>query len=89
MKIDANHPLKVFIQLEGECNGVFVTQKSENGFKVKELNNGKSNVPFSWHIVGNRKDTVDEKGIVTSKFENLRLPLGPRESESSRMAIKH
>ena len=78
MKIDDKHPLKVFIQLEGECNGVYVTQKSEDGFKVKELNNGTSNISFSWHIVGNRKDTVDENGNVLSKFEDLRLPVGPK-----------
>ena len=37
LKIDNKHPLKVFIQLEGECNGVYVTDKSENGFTVKEF----------------------------------------------------
>jgi hypothetical protein len=26
--VDSNHPLKVFIQLEGDCNGVYVTNKS-------------------------------------------------------------
>jgi len=78
MKIDESHPLKVFIQLEGECNGVFVTEKSENGFKVKELNSGSSNIAFSWHIVGNRKNTVDDGGTVLSKFEDLRLPIAPR-----------
>lgn len=77
MKIDDKHPLKVFIQLEGDCNGVFVTDKSNVGFKVKELNNGKSNVSFSWHIVGSRADSKDEKGNVNSEFENLRLPIGP------------
>lgn len=77
MKIDDKHPLKVFIQLEGDCNGVFVTDKSNVGFRVKELNNGKSNVSFSWHIVGSRADSKDEKGNVNSEFENLRLPIGP------------
>lgn len=77
MKIDEKHPLKVFIQLEGDCNGVFVTDKSNVGFRVKELNNGNSNVSFSWHIVGSRADSKDEKGNVNSEFENLRLPIGP------------
>lgn len=75
--VDEKHPLKVFIQLEGDCNGVFVSEKTINGFKVKELNNGKSNTSFSWHLVGNRADTKDETGKVTSKFEGLRLPIGP------------
>jgi hypothetical protein len=77
MKIDEKHPLKVFIQLEGDCNGVFVTDKSNNGFRVKELNKGKSNVSFSWHIVGSRADSKDENGNINSEFENLRLPIGP------------
>ena len=78
LKIDNKHPLKVFIQLEGECNGVYVTDKSERGFTVKELNNGSSNVSFSWHIVGNRADAVDASGKVTSYHEDLRLPYGPK-----------
>ncbi len=77
MKIDEKHPLKVFIQLEGDCNGVYVTDKSNSGFRVKELNNGNSNVSFSWHIVGSRADSKDENGNVNSEFENLRLPIGP------------
>lgn len=60
--VDEKHPLKVFIQLEGDCNGVFVTNKSKNGFTVKELNRGKSNVKFSWHIVGNRADETRSNG---------------------------
>lgn len=77
MKIDDKHPLKVFIQLEGDCNGVFVTDKSNIGFRVKELNKGNSNVSFSWHIVGSRADSKDENGVINSEFENLRLPIGP------------
>jgi hypothetical protein len=77
MKIDEKHPLKVFIQLEGDCNGVFVTDKSSNGFRVKELNKGASSVSFSWHIVGSRADSKDTNGNISSEFENLRLPIGP------------
>lgn len=75
--VDANHPLKVFIQLEGDCKGVFVTEKSAEGFTVKELQNGHSNVSFSWQIVATRADSKDANGNVTSKFENLRFPIGP------------
>ncbi len=52
--VSAEKPLKVFIQLEGDCNGVYVTNKSATGFTVKELQNGNANVTFSWHIVANR-----------------------------------
>ena len=52
--VNEKHPLKVFIQLEGDCNGVYITNKTVNSFDVKELNGGKSNVKFAWHIVANR-----------------------------------
>ncbi|MES2864957.1 MAG: hypothetical protein V4666_12605 [Bacteroidota bacterium] len=75
--IDEKHPMKVFIQLEGDCNGVFVTEKTKNGFKVKELNNGKSNVPFSWNLVANRADVLDKNGKIESKHVDVRFPIGP------------
>ncbi len=75
--VSPEHPLKVFIQLEGDCNGVFVTNKSANGFTVKELRNGTSNVPFSWHIVANRADTVLADGTIFSKHVGVRFPIGP------------
>lgn len=74
--IDDMHPLKVFIQLEGDCNGVFVTNKTKNSFIVKELNGGKSNVKFSWHIVGNRADEIEANGEKTS-YQYLRYPDAP------------
>lgn len=75
--VDTKHPLKVFIQLEGDCNGVFVTNKSENGFTVTELKNGKSNTEFSWQIVATRADMLDSQGKVHSKHVDVRFPIGP------------
>ncbi len=88
MIVDEKHPLKVFIQLEGDCNGVFVTEKSIDGFKVKELNNGKSNISFSWHLVGNRANTKDNNGKTTSEFESLRLPIGPDKLKHTEVTSK-
>ncbi len=64
--VDDTHQLKVFVQLEGECNGVYVTNKSSSGFEVIELNNGKSNVSFSYSIIATRasQDVVDENGAI-------------------------
>jgi hypothetical protein len=72
------HPLRVFIQLEGDCNGVYVTNKNANGFTVTELEQGNSNVSFSWHVVGNRADTVLQDGTVFSKHVDVRFPMGPK-----------
>jgi hypothetical protein len=40
----------------GECNGLYITDITTNGFTVKELNNGSSNVQISWIAVGDRID---------------------------------
>ena len=76
--VDQDHPLKVFIQLEGDCNGVYVTNKSASSFTVKELQNGTSNVSFSYHIVANRKnDTGSTEN--SSNYSDLRFPDAPDE----------
>jgi len=75
--IDNEHPLKVYVTLEGECNGIYVTNKSADGFTVKELQGGTSNVAFSWQIVANRADTKDSNGRIVSKHVGVRLPIGP------------
>jgi hypothetical protein len=75
--VDKKSPLRVFIQLEGDCNGVFVSDKTKNGFRVKELKNGQSNTAFSWQIVATRADTKDHNGNITSKHVGVRLPEGP------------
>lgn len=82
--VDEKHPMKVFIQLEGECNGVYVTSKSKQGFTVKELKNGKSNVSFSWSIVANRADTIDVNGNIASKHVDIRFPIGPKKLEQAK-----
>lgn len=43
--------LQINIQLEGDCNGVFISKKTREGFEVKELQKGKSNAMFSWKII--------------------------------------
>jgi len=40
----------------GECNGIYVTNVTKNGFTVKELNGGTSTVEISWIAAGNRVD---------------------------------
>ena len=86
--VDDNYPLKVFIQLEGDCNGVYVTNKSSNGFTVRELQSGQSNVPFSWHIVANRADTKVASGRLVSKHVGLRFPVGPGPLKSNELASR-
>jgi len=75
--VDSQHPLKVYVTLEGDCNGIYVTNKSIDGFTVKELQGGTSNVSFSWQLVANRIDTKDSNGKIISKHVGVRFPEGP------------
>ncbi|MFH1686020.1 MAG: hypothetical protein ABIE70_00690 [bacterium] len=70
--IDEQHPLKVFAQLEGDCNGVFIANKSATGFDIVELQKGASNASFSYRVIAKRRG-----------YENVRLDLmlGPTPEE--------
>jgi hypothetical protein len=52
--ISEKHPMKVFVQLNDDCEGVYV-KRGNTGFDVHELNNGKSNAHFSYRVVAKRK----------------------------------
>ncbi|MEO0108418.1 MAG: hypothetical protein ABIK62_04520 [candidate division WOR-3 bacterium] len=56
IRTDATHPLKVFVQLNDDCRGVYVTV-GERGFDVHELQGGTSNARFTYRVMANRKDT--------------------------------
>jgi hypothetical protein len=59
--VDAQHPMMVFVQLEGDCNGVYVTNLSGTGFDVVELKSGRSDAGFSYRAVCKRKYYEDER----------------------------
>jgi hypothetical protein len=63
VKLDANFAsvikrgdYRVFVTPEGDCRGLYVRRKRAASFEVRELAGGKSNVAFSYRIVGRRKD---------------------------------
>jgi len=75
--VNSQHPLRVIIQLEDECNGVRVTNKSQNGFEVVELHNGTSNARFTYFVIANRADRYKDDGTLASKHEGVRFPPAP------------
>jgi hypothetical protein len=85
INVSPEHPLKVFITLEGDCNGVYVTNKSANGFDVIELQGGTSDVPFSWQIVATRANeeyTLRDGTTEISDYSQRFSPApGPLETE--------
>jgi hypothetical protein len=60
--VNPKHPLRVFIQLEGDSKGVYVTNKTQYGFDVVELDGGTSNIDFTWSVVANRADEQNADG---------------------------
>nr|MBK9653862.1 hypothetical protein [Bacteroidota bacterium] len=71
IKVDAKHLMKVFVQLKGDCKGVYVTNENQWGFDVVELQGGTSNVDFSWFISANRAD--DNINGTKIEYENNRF----------------
>jgi hypothetical protein len=74
--VDEKHPIKVFVQLHGDCKGVFVTNENQFGFDVVELQGGTSSVEFSWSIAANRADEKLDNGTVIKYQENRFKPYG-------------
>lgn len=71
--IDENHKMRVFIQEEGESNGLIVIKDSDGkGFTVKEKNGGNSNIEFSYRVMAKRRFYQDQRFGVDSNqpFEN-------------------
>ena len=77
--VSDKHPLRVFIQLQGDCKGVYTTTETQTGFDVVELQGGQSNVKFHWTITANRADEIMSSGTIShnvdQRFEPAPLPV--------------
>lgn len=82
--VDEQHPLKVYVTLEGECNGVYVTNKSASGFDVVELQGGQSHAAFSWQVVATRatEEFVLADGSIEISDYSERFPPAPPPMEA-------
>lgn len=73
--VNEKHPLRVYIQLEEDCSGVFFSNKTGNSFDVTELASGHSNAKFQYHIIGNRADELLPNGRISknadTRFESV------------------
>lgn len=83
--VDSTHPLRVYIQLNDNCNGVYVNNRSQKGFDVTEIKNGNSNATFTWFVSANRADDFEPlNGKLNSRFQDIRFPpSAPREQLKS------
>jgi hypothetical protein len=55
----------------GNCNGIYIDDISENGFSIKEINNGSHNVSVSFIISGTLKQATEftETDILNKQYE--------------------
>lgn len=88
--IDEKHPLRVYIQIEGDenCKGVVVKNKTGTGFDVVEMQGGTSNATFQWHIVCNVNDVDLGDGRISHLADVRFQPMGqPRETVEQPTAV--
>jgi hypothetical protein len=63
---DTRRTYLVFITPQGNCRGLFVTQKTQAGFAVQEMGQGQSSIAFDYRIVAPSRDS-----------SGVRLPMIP------------
>jgi Collagen triple helix repeat (20 copies) len=54
--ISGNGKPTITVSPMGQCAGLYIVSVDEKGFTVAEMNNGNSNVEFSWIAIGKRSD---------------------------------
>lgn len=86
--VNVDSDYHVFLTPAGECRGLYVTNKTANGFEVREIGGGQSNVAFDYRIVALRRgfETVRLTDM-TEQVKKVNAPLpkfvnGPRISFS-------
>jgi hypothetical protein len=71
--IDTSKPIIVTCTPMGETKGIFLAEVNNNGFRIKENQNGNSNMAFTWVAIA-EKDVSDKaeisKELLDKNFEN-------------------
>jgi hypothetical protein len=78
IKTDSYH---VFLAPYGRSNGLYVSKRNRQGFAVEEQGNGKSNLKFSFRIVGKRKGVKAERFAKVSVVKPPKLPSDRKKKE--------
>jgi hypothetical protein len=65
-------PYRVFLTPNGDSRGLYIAQKTTNGFIVRESASGRSNVDFDYRVVATALGHAGERMGVTA------LPQPPR-----------
>jgi hypothetical protein len=67
--ISSDASIKVIVTPTTECNGVFIANKSTDGFTVKELLGGTSNAEFDWIAIAQMKPQMAEQMSAPGELE--------------------
>jgi hypothetical protein len=61
----------VTVSPAGNCNGIFIEEITKDGFRIKEMNNGTSNVAFTYIVLAKRKSVEEAatKMVTKATFE--------------------
>jgi hypothetical protein len=59
LSVNTGTDYHVFLTPNGDCEGLYVAQKTATGFQVRELRGGKSNITFDYRIVAKRRGYED------------------------------
>ena len=70
----------VFLTPYGDSLGLFVSRRSAQGFEVREQQNGRNNIEFSYRIVAKRRDVAGER--------LAKVKLAPRRTKSQMFALR-
>ena len=81
----------VFVTPNGDCEGLYVAQKTGTGFEVRELRGGKSSVAFDYRIVAKRKGLeslrLEEVSADHETAEAMRKQLAERPSHVPKLHL--
>ena len=83
--VAADASYHVFLTPNGDCEGLYVTQKTASSFEVRELKGGKSNVQFDYRIVAHRRGFEAARlPDLTAQFQKkVQRPAGPQAAAAS------
>lgn len=88
--INGDVDYRVFLTPNGDCEGLYVANKTAQGFEVRELHGGHSNISFDYRIMAKRKGYENARmEDVTARFEQHRRQAERMQAEmAARKAMK-
>ena len=77
----------VFLTPDGDCKGLYVSNKSATGFEVHELGGGKSSIPFEYRIMAKRAGHEAERLVDVTEREREIQERSERKPRSEAKAV--